>query len=69
MMKAWKSFLLKQAHDKPVENGWYETSTDGFATSVVLYWRDFEWVVAPDSPSDKGHIRQDRQWRALLSTP
>lgn len=64
MIKSWKSFLLKQEHEKPVENGWYETSTDAFATSLVLYWRDFEWVASPDSPAEKEHIAQNRQWRA-----
>lgn len=63
MLRRWKSLLLKQQHDKPAQNGGYETSTDDFATSVTLYWRDFEWVVAPDSPAGKEHIAQNRQWR------
>lgn len=65
LIKKWMSFLVKQAHAKPVQDGWYETSTDGFVTTLVLYWRGFEWVAAPDSPSGKEHIQQDRQWRAL----
>ena len=65
MLKKWLSLLVKQTHEKPQKNGWYETSTDDFTTVLVLYWRDFEWVAAPDSPTEKEHIRQDRQWRAL----
>lgn len=64
MLRIWKSLLLKQVYEKPMQNGWYETSTDDFVTSVKLYWRDFEWVVAPDSPAGKTHITQNRQWRS-----
>lgn len=65
MVKKWWSFLVKQQPEQPAQDGWYETSTDGFATTLVLYWREYEWVAAPDSPGGKEHIRQDRQWRAL----
>jgi len=64
VVKKWWSFLVKQRPVQPTQDGWYETSTDGFATTLVLYWRGCEWVAAPDSPSGKEHIRQDRQWRA-----
>lgn len=67
MQRIWKSLLLKQLHEKPIQNGWYETSTDDFATSVRLYWCDFEWGVAPDSPAGKEHIAQNRQWRSAPS--
>jgi hypothetical protein len=63
VVKKWWSFLVKQVPVQPGRDGWYETSTDGFATTLVLYWRGDEWVAAPDSPSEKGHIRQDRLWR------
>jgi len=65
VVKKWLSFLVKQLPEQPVQVGWYETSTDGFTTTLVLYWRGGEWVASPDSPSGKKHIRQDRQWRAL----
>lgn len=63
MIKNLMMLLVKQVHEHPAKNGWYETSTDGFATSLKLYWRDFEWVASPDSPSGKEHISQNRQWR------
>lgn len=65
MFKKLMSLLVKQTHEKPSKNGWYETSTDAFATTLVLYWRDSEWVVSPESPSGKEHIQQNRQWRML----
>jgi len=65
MLKNWASFFLKPKREVPPQDGWYETSTDGFATTLELYWRQGEWVAAPESPAGKEHIRQDRSWRAL----
>jgi hypothetical protein len=63
MLKNWASFFIKPKYEAPPQDGWYETSTDAFATTLVLYWRGFEWVASPESPSEKEHIRQNRQWR------
>ena len=65
MRKNWRDFFLKPKYEGPPQNGWYETSTDAFATLLVLYWRDGEWVASPLSPGGKEHLRQDRQWRPV----
>ncbi|RJG07384.1 hypothetical protein D3870_16510 [Noviherbaspirillum cavernae] len=69
MLENWTSFFIKPRYAQPPQDGWYETSTDAFATTLVLYWRGVEWVASPDSPQGKEHIRQDRQWRVLPEGP
>jgi hypothetical protein len=67
MLKNWAAFFFKPKLENPRQDGWYETSTNDFTTTLALYWRGHEWVVSPESPEGKEHIRQDRQWRILSS--